>query len=355
MLLRLVCATALVLAVSACRTTEEDSSASVKGIPDGAQGLPILPTTSMKLLASLENEAAQGMYDALNAEEQLDQVGGRKSYQGDVSIFCERSGGGGQIPPGAQGIVAPANFSCAINSRAGVNFPDGAQGLPPPPVLILDGDNARAFYTAFNVPNQGNRKQFQGNVDIGCQYSDVDGARSGYNCQVRGEVAGGDDQPQGNRTILSLAGGDAKQLFDKLSIQTVQNAKQRSGDLAVTCQQKGFGGQIPPGAQGIVAPATFDCRFVAPSSLPPGAQGIPGPAKVLAKFKGNLARSVFNALQLDAQDIQGGLSKDFNDDATLRCGWVKVNGKKKYDCSVTTGTGGGIPDGAQGLPIPQGN
>ncbi len=358
MLLRLVCAGSLVLAVSACRTPDEPGSSDLNsGIPPGAQGLPIPPSSDMKVLVSLEDEAAQGVYDGLNAEEQTDQSGGRKSYQGDVSISCQRNGNGGQIPPGAQGIVQPASYNCGIYPSGGANFPDGAQGIPPAPVLVLDGGTARAFHIAFKVQEFTNggtgRKNFQGNVEINCQYTDNNGTRSAYNCQVRGETNDEGTTPPPDATLLTLTGNEAKLLFAKLKIQTVARTRQHSGDTVLHCEKHGFGGAIPPGAQGIVAAATFECRFIAPANIPDGAQGFPGPGKVLAKFDGSLGAIVFDALQIQTAEIEGGLLKEFDGEATVRCSYVVANGKKKYDCLIKQGLGG-IPPGAQGLPIPQG-
>lgn len=350
---RIALAGAVLVALSGCRTPEESSDVKA-GPPPGAVGLPVLPASDMKVIVSLEDQGAQALYDALNAEETTDQIGGRKALQAEVSIFCSRSGSGGQIPPGAQGIVAPASFSCSANNVVGGGLPPGVQGIPAAPIFVLDGDAARQFYAAFQVQEeiqQGSaRKHYKGNADFSCQYSDTDGLRTGYLCQIKGD---GSVIPQ-SKALFALEGDHAKQLYDKLKVTAVTSAgngvKERRGNTWIKCDKTGFGGQIPPGAQGIVAPATFECRFVEPAQIPEGAQGFPGPGKELAKFKGELARVVYSKLELTESPVQGGALKEYEGEALVRCAFVKVSGKKKFDCVSKTGSAGGPPPGAQGLP-----
>ncbi len=354
---RVLCFGLLTVAATACRTPS-DSSQTQSSMPPGAVGMPMQPTGT--LIFRLSDAPAQAMYAAFNAEEQTDQFGGHKSYNDKVSIFCERQGSGGNIPPGAQGIVAPASFNCSMLSGQGGGMPPGVQGMPMAPLLVLDGDNARAFYQGFKVQEQasnGNgRKEFQGVADISCSYTNNDNTPSGYTCSGRGD--GSTPAEPTSKNLLSLDGKDAKSLYAQLKITEVNNVggggKKYVGDTIVTCNRTG--GSIPHGAQGMPAAAKFDCTFRAPAHIPDGAQGFPGPGKILASFKTALAKVVYNGLDLPEEAGTNGVTtKNFNDVGSIRCTYAMVSGgKKNYRCSIASGTAahtGGIPDGAQGMPV----
>ncbi len=343
------------LTVAGCRTGDDKADLQ-SGPPPGALGMPA--PSGGTLWAELSEGPAQAMYEAFHTEEQTDQVGGRKAFTGDLVIDCSREGFGGSIPNGAQGIVAPAVFNCRI--FVPMHFPAGAQGLPAPAMVTLDGDAARSFYGSFkaaeSVQSGTGRKTFTGAATVACNYANFDGAHSGYHCTVRADGAGSGSDDGGGapqpKTLLSLTGADAKSVYTALKLPEVVKpgggSKSRGGQTDLVCTRKGFGGSIPNGAQGIVAPAKFDCTIRAGQSMPAGVQGLPAPAKVILTLKNAIAGAVYNALTVQETLVAAKGTKEYSGDVTMECHYALVSGgKKNYSCSwVMPGSGGSDDNGS---------
>ncbi len=348
---------AVALLAAGCRTGGDDAS-SAKSIPPGALGLPA--PTQLPLLAEVTGLAAQTIYDTLKLDVQTDSLGTSKGHTGELAFYCNRIGSGGTIPAGAQGIVAPAQYGCSMTVP--FNFPPGAQGLPPQPFLQVDGDAARALYVSFNAPEKNGAagtwsKSFKGDGKVVCGFASA--TPSEYRCEVRGKSTVEPDPVPTGGVSVTLAGADAKTFYELLKLP-VNNAvgggnKRRKGPTALVCKKKGVGGQIPPGAQGIAAPATYDCTINTVPTIPTGAQGLPGPAKLLATFKtASLGAKFYNGLDSTPTQAQGVATKKYSGDVAIDCSYALVSGgQKKYTCNVASSSGG-IPPGAQGLPQPQG-
>jgi hypothetical protein len=189
--MRLTLMTVLSLsAASACRTDGIDSTAQ-----EGPIRTASLPDRQGATLAEISGPGAEVMYNGFNIEEQIDSLGGRKTYSGDAYIFCTRTNGAAHIPSGGKGAKGGkgANVPQLHNCRMGVPFDPpaaGEQDRSPQPFLVLDGDAAGAFYDSFAAPAVNasadtQQKSWEGSGSFLCTYAKADGADTNYFCQAR--------------------------------------------------------------------------------------------------------------------------------------------------------------------------
>jgi hypothetical protein len=205
------------LTAAGCKTVS--TGAEVKDFPPGAVGLPVQPA-----VFALEGAAARAIYDKLTLSAETDAYGSNKTYYGYASLHCQRTGGG--LPPGAQGLPAPATFRCGM----GAMIPPGAQGFPPPPFLKVDGQTARELFAAINVEEvdegASGSKSFSGEVAFYCGYTLENGVRTNDYCRLTSDSFDGS------------GGGDGSGIPDGAQGQPVM-------------PDDGYDGGIPPGAQGL--------------------------------------------------------------------------------------------------------
>ena len=336
----------LILATSTfwgCRTTEDDSA--TNEMPPGALGLPALPGV---VIAYVDGPSAKTMYNAFHVEESVNNGSGRKSYEGNSYVYCTRSGGGGHIPNGAQGIVAPQVHNC----RMGVPFnpPPGAQGMPAQPFMTLEGDAARDFFNAFTAApttsNQALQKSWQGKGTFDCYFSE-----STYACSVR-DLNGPVVPPPPSTPVVKLSGKSAETAYKKFKAAESNsgNGKQKvyEGNAKIACSREG--GSIPNGAQGMPAAASFSCSMGVFQSGPH--VGLAAPLLVLT---GAAARDFWNGFDEPELSLHHGTgaTKVYENCPKFRCAYKKGPGNKRtYTCEGSRGNAGGPPPGAQGLPQP---
>ena len=158
--------------------------------------------------------------------------------------------------------------------------------------------------------------------------------------------------PVQNPAVFVLEGAAAKGVYDKLTLDeetdTYGSNKTFYGFASLYCERTGGG--LPAGAQGFPAPATFRCGMGA--MIPPGAQGFPPPP--FLKVDGATARELFKAMTVEEQDQGSSGSKSFQGSVAFYCGYTLENGLRSNDyCRLTADDqdAGGMPPGAQGLPV----
>lgn len=114
------------LALASCRTSSSDTS-STESAPPGAVGMPMLP------ILDIEGDTAEGIYNSLQIKEISTGLNAYKQRNGRLAAYCR---------------FEATSKKCSVRSM----MPRGTMGFPPPPFLVLEGDDAAAFSKAFRAP-----------------------------------------------------------------------------------------------------------------------------------------------------------------------------------------------------------
>ena len=286
-----------------------------------------------KNIVQLSGVSAQKVYNAFDAQASNN----AKSWNGKASVSCTHRLGGGSIPAGAQGMVAPESFDCSVTTVPSGGLPPGVQGMPAQQrkLLTISGGPASDFYDAFSAEEQtsGNTrvKSFVGVIAFECKLGSTPAAQpeSNATCKITKQSSPDDDVPQ---VLLDLSGSAAQKAYDACNVQAQSSKKSWSGKAVINCSHRLGGGQIPPGAQGMVAPESFACTIMSMPSggLPPGVQGMPAqPFKVLS-ISGAGSANFYNAVKLPEQITGNTKTKSFTGNLVLDC-----KRGSNADCKIT--------------------
>jgi hypothetical protein len=321
---------------AACKTG--NSSSSEASMPPGAVGLPM--QNGGEVIASLKGASAEAMYNAFNVKEDVAQGEGRKVFKGRFAIVCSKEGEGGTIPPGAQGIMAPAVFRCDFTEP--FEMPDGAQGSPAAPFVSLQEDAAADLYNQMKArPTTGQgfaSKTWSGTGTVGCYHADE------YECEMAGTPGGGSQPAAG--VVISMTGEGAKAAYAALIARevSVSGGKQKAfkAEAIPLCQRTG--GSLPPGARGFPSPAITKCT-ITPTFDNPGGVQTTRPLPILT-LTGNAANAFWSGFSVEETEVERARVKTIDLLASFICTYKA----RKYTCEGIASPFG-MPPGAQGLPV----
>lgn len=342
------------LAISGCRTTEEEASDVANFKPNPID--PVPPAQNKTVFASFSGDDAKEVFDAMTTlGKRVDTFKTAKIEQGMIRLYCEHNG----FPPGAQGMPGPMIWKCTARQVIANGIPPGAQGIAPPflqPFFDADGTQAAAALGK-NLDNvtfawDANLGQYVVNLtitdaDFVCTKNAASGnaaVQPNYNCDITGTK---EASPLPTEiTYADFTGADAKLVFSAMKtigkrVDTFSTAKIEQGNILITCDHTG----IPPGAQGMAGPTKYNCQARRMNGgIPNGAQGMPSPAlpPFLAAKNTKAAFALSNNLKNIDFKWDGNISR-YVAALSLKPGEFVCTSKKSgpnasalYSCKITT-------------------